>query len=387
MTFRREPDPAPSGSRPVIPSSIATLDTEGRGPLRVALLASLRFPLGPPFAGGLEAQTWHLAAGLRDLGHAVTLFAHDGPPGVAVVSPGDWTPSEAARRDLSVTPAVAVGEHHAQLSALRHLALAGEAFDVIHDNTGHHLPVALAAMLTAPLVTTLHTPPTPWIESAMHLSEADIASVVSVSHHNAAAWRPGVVVDEVIHNGVDTDTWHPTLGRRDGAVWMGRIVPEKAPHLAVLAARRAGLSLRLAGPVHDDAYFDQVLRPLLGGTITYEGHLDPADAARLVGDAAVSLATPMWDEPFGQVVVESLACGTPVAGFAVGALPELVTDLVACLVAPGDVDALADAARRAGELSAADCRRLAVEEFSRSRMLARYEATFQAQVGSARRTA
>lgn len=382
----------PSGSRNVAhaqapPTVTRPLDAPTLVPrLRIGVIASAKFPLSPPFAGGLEAQTWHLVCGLRDRGHDVTLFAQDGPPGVTVEMAGSWCPSEQARRDVASAPDAVVSEHHAQMRALRSL-LGRSDLDVIHDNSGHHLPVTMGALLPAPMVTTLHTPPTPWLESAFAMAGDEIETVISVSRHNAKRWAHAVDGVEIIHNGVDTHVWRPWVGARDGAAWLGRIVPEKAPHLAIDAARRAGLSMHLAGPIHDEAYFREVLRPLLGRDATYEGHLAPTEAARLVGEAAVSLVTPMWDEPFGQVVAESLACGTPVAGFAIGALPELVADPVAHLVTPGDTAALAAAAAVAGGLSAADCRRWACEHFSLDRMLGAYEARFAAVSGVGRRTA
>lgn len=354
--------------------------------LRIGVLASAKFSIGPPFAGGLEGHTWHLVCGLRDRGHDVTLFAQDGPPGVTVERAGAWSPSAQARRDVASAPEAVVSEHYAHMRALRSL-LGRSDLDVIHDNTAHHLPLTMGALLPAPVVTTLHTPPTPWLESAFAMAGDDIETVISVSRHNADRWAHAVDVAKVIHNGVDIHLWRPTVGVRRGAAWLGRIVPEKAPHLAIAAARRAALRIRLAGPIHDEAYFRDVLRPMLGRDAVYEGHLASTEAARLVAEAAVSLVTPMWDEPFGQVVIESLACGTPVAGFAMGALAELVAEPVARLVTPGDTTALAAAARGASELSAADCRRWACEHFSLDRMLASYEATFTAVSGVGRRTA
>lgn len=359
----------------------------GGGGLRIAILGPVKLALGPPFGGGLEAHTWQLAGGLRRRGHDVTLFAPDAPPGVTLVRSARWVPPEAGRRDISAGPEAVLSENHAHIDAFRRIVRDGERFDVVHDNSGHHLPVSFAGLLPVPMTTTLHTPPTSWMESALCLGAADLASIVTVSEHCARSWSEAVVCDEVIHNGVDTDLWQPTVGPRDGAVWLGRLVPEKGPHLAIEAARRAGEALRLAGPIHDDHYFRTAIAPLLGPDVRYEGHLGSEEAALLVRSAAVTLVTSMWDEPFGQVVAESLASGTPVAGFASGALPELVSPEVGVLVAPGDVDALARAIADAQGRSTADCRRRALEHFSLDRMLARYEAAFEAGTQSGRRSA
>lgn len=345
--------------------------------LRIGLIGGVRFPQRPPFAGGLEAHTWTLAEGLRDRGHAVTVFGADAPAGCDVeVVTIDWQPSDAARCDLSSRPADLVAEHHAYLQVLRLLATRRVPVDVVHNNSTHHLPLAMAPLVPVPMVTTLHTPPNPWLESAFALGSGEVGHVVSVSRTNAAQWASGTV-DEVIANGVDCSLWRPEPSvRPEGAVWFGRLVPEKAPHLAIEAARRAGLPIVLAGPAHDAAYFESEIAHRLDSTVRYAGHLDRAGCAALVARAEVCVVTPMWAEPFGFVVAEALACGTPVAGFANGAVPELVTEQVGCLAPAGDVDALARAIWRARHLDRRACRRHAVEHFSLDAMVDRYEQAF-----------
>ena len=190
-----------------------------------------------------------------------------------------------------------------------------------------------------------------------------------------AARRPGHP------NGVDLDTWRVGPGG-DDAVWTGRIVPEKAPHLAIDAARLAGLPLRLLGPIHDVNYFDEQVGPRLGRDIEYLGHGSAATVAEIVGRSGVAVITPTWEEPFGLVVAEALACGTPVAGFARGALPELVDPDTGVLVSAGDVAALAQAMTAATRLDRSACRRRAVDRFSATRMVDDYERWFAELIAS-----
>ena len=156
-------------------------------------------------------------------------------------------------------------------------------------------------------------------------------------------------------------------------MWFGRIAPEKGTHLAIDAAVLAGTGLRLAGPISDRAYFEAEIRPRLAlEGIEYVGHLTHAELVRFLGAASVALVTPCWDEPYGLVVAEALACGTPVCAFARGALPELLPEDCGRLVAPGDVESARRGARPGRRLSRAAARRHAVSACSIDAMVDGY---------------
>ncbi len=342
---------------------------------RIALIASARFAIREPFAGGLEAHTWTLARALRQRGHEVTVFAGPGSdPALDVREiPVQWPRiSAAARADVSMTSDGWLEEHHAYLTLMLHLSRTPQ-FDLVHNNSLHHLPIAMAPAVATPMVTTLHTPPTPWLESAIQTGPCPV-TFVAVSEHTARAWRSSVSAT-VIRNGIDLDVWPPGPGGGP-AIWFGRLVPEKGAHLAIRAARRAGLELDLVGPVADTRYFDDQIRPQLGQGIRYLGHLDHAALAARVGAASVTLVTPRWDEPYGLVVAESLACGTPVAGFDRGGVGEVSAPDCGVLVDADDVAGLADAAVRARALSRAAARARAVSHCSVDQMIDAYEGLY-----------
>jgi len=186
-------------------------------------------------------------------------------------------------------------------------------------------------------------------------------------------------MDTMIHNGLDLDRWRFGDGG-PGAVWTGRLVPEKAPHLAIDAALTAGMRLRLFGPVHDEDYFANVITPRLGGGIEYVGHWPVDILAREVSNAGVAVVTPTWDEPFGLIVAEALACGTPVAAFDRGAMAELIGPDDGRLARPGDVESLARAMRAAAGIDRSGCRRSAERRFSVTRMIDEYEHWFERQI-------
>lgn len=346
--------------------------------MRICLVASSRFPIREPFHGGLEAHTSMLSRALVARGHAVSVFAGPGSDpdlGATELGVDEFRPSLVGRSDVGAPPERWMREHHAYLALMLELARSGgRRFDVVHNNSLHHLPVAMASTLDVPVVTTVHTPPVPWLESAAQLDDG-ASTWVAVSDHTHRAWRH-VVDARVVRNGVDTHRWTPGPGGTR-AVWSGRIVPEKAPHLAIDAARAAGLAIDLVGPVQDADYLRREVAPRLGPDAVHHGHLATDELATLVGRSAVAVVSPVWEEPYGLVVAEAMATGTPVAGFERGALRELVHDEVGALAPADDVEGLADAVRRALRCDRRAVRRHAVRSCSVDTMVAGYEDVYR----------
>jgi len=343
--------------------------------LRICIIASSQFPIREPFAGGLEAFTHTVARKLISRGHSVTLFAAGGSDpalGAQMLLPERLELTDAARSDVGAMPVDWMQQHHAYLGLMMHLAQS-EDFDVIHNNSLHHLPVALSSMVPMPVLTTLHTPPTPWLESAMRY--ASPASVfTAVSSATAKAWENSVDAS-VIPNGIDTDVWHAGPGG-NACVWTGRLVQEKAPHLAIDAARAAGRSITLAGPIMDRNYFEKEIEPRLGDDAVYLGHLRHAELVELVGSAAVAVVSSQWDEPYGLVAAEAMSCGTPVAAFPRGGLVEIVTPASGALATENTVPALAAAITQAARCDRRAVRERAEGNLSLDRMVTRYEEVY-----------
>ena len=161
--------------------------------LRIALIASSRFPISQPFAGGLEAHVWHLSRALARAGHEVSVFAAPGSdpdPRCHSLAVRPLLMSESARADVSMSPEQFMADHHAYLTLMLQLAGPGRGdFDIIHNHSLHYLPVAMAPMLSTPMLTTVHTPPTPWLESAIDASGGAGTRFAAVSGHTAALWR------------------------------------------------------------------------------------------------------------------------------------------------------------------------------------------------------
>lgn len=348
--------------------------------LRIAIIASSRFPIAEPFAGGLESHVWQLASALIRRGHHVSLFAAPGSDpalGVEEMPVRALVMSAHARSDVSMSAGLGMDEHHAYLSLMMRLANPRfDAFDVIHNHSLHYLPVAMAPLLSVPMVSTLHTPPTPWLESAMQVGERSPVRFVAVSGYTARSWRHVAGDVPVISNGIDCGRW-PAGPGGGGLVWSGRIVREKGPHLAIRAAGLAGRALALAGPIIDRQYFEAEIAPLLDDKISYEGHLEHRDLSALVRQASAVLVTPEWDEPYGLVVAEALASGTPVVAFARGGIPEVLDPLCGRLVPAGDAVAMAAAIPEVERLSRPAARARAETHCSAEVMVDSYEQMYR----------
>lgn len=385
--------------------------------MKIAVLGHRRFPIKEPFAGGIERFTHNIVKGLEQRGCQVTLFAH---------------PESDRELNLSLEPILDTSfcrnaddeSHEAYLNIMDYLSAA--EFDLIHDNSLNYFPIILEDRLNAPLVTTLHTPPFSRLVSAVRYRERkQRGHYISVSKFNTELWGLDRDRIETIHNGVDTKTFAYCSGQllspsrfarqsvargtrvegtvefgyetsypkadgkniltqnvtafyyRNCAVWTGRIIPDKGTHLAIEAAQKAKIKLVIAGSIGDREYFATKVEPHLGRGVEYVGHLGQAELVELLQSAAVTLCTPIWSEPFGLVVIESLACGTPVVAFNRGAMSEILNCQTGVLVPPDDTDAMAEGIKQAKRLSRYSCRKLVFERFSLETMIDKYLDAFE----------
>jgi glycosyltransferase involved in cell wall biosynthesis len=327
-------------------------------------------------------HTHMLAKALRRRGHLVTLFASmrsDPTLGVEAIC------EETSLLQTGIEEANDVAffhEHHAYLGLM--IELRARRFDVIHNNSLHYLPVSMADTIDTPMVTTLHTPPFCWLESGVRLSRTAMR-YVAVSAATAAMWSHVTRVDAIIPNGIDLDQF-PYRAAPEASpylVWYGRIVPEKGLDIAIDAARLIGQPLRIAGPIADRAFFADAILPRLGRDAVHVGHLDHVALAKLVGGARAALCTPRWEEPYGLVVAEALACGTPVAAFGRGGVGEIIDESCGVVSTADDAASLAQAALKAIRLDRAACRLRAEATCNAERMVDSYEAIYEAMATGA----
>jgi len=342
--------------------------------MRIAVLAHVRQRIAQPFAGGMEAHCWQLAAGLQARGHDVTLFAS-----------GDSDPR------FTIDPVVAEhyehvfpwAEHRGSAPLIAHLdagyaaacdRIAAGGYDVVHNNSLHRFAIEPQRTAVTPTVTSLHVPPYDALHWFVRASATPGNRLTVTSATQLAAWWPegAPAQASVLHNGIDAAAWRFSPQGDGSAIWCGRMTPNKGPHFAAQAALRAGVPLTLFGPIEDRDYWDARIAPQLGGPIRYGGHLSGEALAGEIGRASVFLFTPCWDEPFGLVAIEAMACGVPVAGIDRGAAAEVIGE-AGCLAPPDDVAALADALGEALAIPRAVPHARVLRLFTRDRWLARCE--------------
>lgn len=352
--------------------------------MKIAVLAHIRHAIAEPYAGGMEAHCAMLCEGLRAAGHEVTLFAAGGSRGEGLV------PICAVPYDTVLPWRIHRGSR--ELAAYQRMAFerallrigAGD-FDVIHNNSLFPEIIGWCERAGLPCVTSQHVPPFATMFDAVKAAAASPhAGFTVTSHDQREIWaRRGCDDLDVVPNGVDVGRWTPLPRQGDHFTWVGRIVPNKGLAEAVRAARLAGERLRIFGPVEDAAYFAREIEPHLGNGIEFHGHRSVEGLRGEVATARGALVTPMWDEPFGLVAAEALACGTPVVGFDRGALREVVGDC-GLLVPGGDIAALAGAMGKVGTINRADCRRRAVDHLSTDAMISGYEICYAKVISGGR---
>jgi len=350
--------------------------------VKIAVLAHVRQPIARPFMGGMESLTWHLAAGLEARGHEVVLFASgDSDPTFTLdpVLPEHYERTFPWAEHKGSAPLIA--HIDAGYAAACDRIAAGD-FDIVHNNSLHRFPLCHPAV---PTVTSLHVPPFDALHWFVKESAGRRHRLTVTSSSQMHAWWPDGAPPEasILHNGIAPQAW-PFQPRGDGsAVWCGRISPNKGPHLAVDAARAAGLPLTLFGTIEDPAYFREAIQPGLGGAIRYGGHMSDIALAAEVGRASVFLFTPCWDEPFGLVAAEAMACGVPVASTDMGAAREIIGE-AGIFVQAGDAAALAVAIPAAVEIPREIPHARVLRMFTQDLWIDRCEALYAEVMNSAR---
>jgi glycosyltransferase involved in cell wall biosynthesis len=341
--------------------------------LRIAQVAPLYEDVPPTGYGGTERVIAGLCDGLVADGHDVTLFATGGSRTSARLVPTIEVP---LRKRMNAEEMADVAPH-LHLRMLSEVYARAEEFDVIHAHTDvWTLPFTGSS--NTPTVLTMHGR----LDVAMAQRTLPLypgAALVSISDHQRIA-LDGCPVDwlATIPNGLDLQAYH--AAQRGGAnylAFVGRICPEKRPDIAVEVAARTGWPLRVAAKVDptDRDYFEDQIAPLFEAhDVDFVGELCEADKPAFYAGAAATLFPSDWPEPFGLVMIESLAAGTPVIALRRGSVPEVLVDNV-CGFICDDSDDMVCAVERLSELHSSACRRRAID-FGVDTMCQRYQRAY-----------
>ncbi len=368
---RRSRAPISVRDSPELPSD-AALD-QSESPLRIAMLAPPWISTPSSGYGGVESVVSTLTEALVRRGHEVTLFSAPGSVSQASVV----TLLEQAHPD-EIERALYEVDHVAQ--AFDRIDLAADRFDVIHDHCGF-TGLAMANRIDTPLVHTLHGPFTPET-AAFYAHHGHKATLVGISQAQLKSAPGGLKTVGPIPNPIDLRDWPLQERKGDYLLWIGRISPEKGPHRAIAAARAVDVPLVLAGVIQpgQQAFFDREIAPHIDGDrVRFIGEVGGSAKRSLFAKARGLLMPIRWDEPFGMVIVEALACGTPVIAFPEGAMGELIVNaLTGFLVKDGR--AMADAIGQLPRISARDCRAWVSQHCDGEVVAAAYERTFRSVV-------
>jgi glycosyltransferase involved in cell wall biosynthesis len=342
------------------------------------MLAPPWIAIPPTGYGGVETVVSALTEALVELGHDVTLFCAPGSASSArvetlldIAHPGEieralYESDHVSRAFAAIEPRDGVG-----------------AFDVVHDHSGF-TALALADRLDTPFVHTLHGPFDAGT-STFYGGHGHKATLVAISAAQLASAPNGVVPEAVIRNPVDAAAWPLRESKDDHLLWVGRMSEEKGPHRAIAAARAAGVPLVLAGIIQpgQESFFAREIAPHVDGDrVRFVGEVGGATKRALFAGARGLLMPIRWAEPFGMVMIEALACGTPVIAFDEGAAPEVVLDGVTGFLVADETE-MAAAVHQLPAISSRRCREWVVAHCDATVVATAYAELYASVVGGA----
>jgi glycosyltransferase involved in cell wall biosynthesis len=364
--------------------------------VKIAIMAPLVTAIREPQRGGSQAFVSDLARGLTGRGHEVHVYAASGSeiPGVEVVDTGIDPRSLAGTFYRASGPAAGeageTGTADAAAAAesaftTAYTAMQANRYDVVHNHAFDAPAVRLATTLRAPVVHTVHLPPDQAVSSALRqvARRSRPPAVAAVSDFQASAWRRVVPVDAILPPYPPTRVipWSATAG--PGALFAGRLSPEKGAAEAIDIAGAAGMPIDVYGDVYDAGYSREQIDPRRGrpGVTMHQG-VPRTSLWEAMARAAVVLYPARWDEPFGLAAAEAQACGTPVVAFRRGGLSEVIADgVTGFLVPPDDIGAAARAVSQVAGISRAACRERAEDRLDLDVSLDAHERLYRRVAG------
>jgi len=334
-------------------------------PLKILQIAPLWETVPPPAYGGTEAVVHVLVEELVRQGHDVTLFAS-----------GDSRTTARLKSCYPVSLRTAVGIESKSVYSWQHAALAlkdADDYDIVHNHGGEEVMALSHLVPDVPMLTTMHCLITPDTKFVWDRYQGHYNNISWSQHRLMPAVRGGTFAG-VAYNGSDVSSFPFQAEKGDHLLFLSRIAEEKGPHLAVEVARRTGKRLVLAGKVDqvDRRFFHDIVEPLIDGDqVIFNGEADARIKRELYRSASCVLLPITWDEPFGLVMTEAMACGTPVIVFNRGAAAEIVEHGETGFVVE-NVDEMVQAVSQLSTIDPAYCRAHVEQRFGAPAMAKRY---------------
>jgi glycosyltransferase involved in cell wall biosynthesis len=336
--------------------------------MRIAQIAPLTESVPPKLYGGTERVVHWLTEELVALGHEVTLYA-SGDSVTSAKLEAPWP--RALRLDHSIRDPNAL-----HIMMLEHVRRQAHNFDMMHFHLDYY-PFSLFSRQPTPFVTTLHGR----LDLPEHQPLFETFSTMPVISISNSQRRPVPRAGWVrtIHHGLPENLLTPQAETPKYLAFLGRIAPEKGVGRAIHIARECGIPLKMAAKVDkmDRDYFDQEIKPQIDGTsVSYIGEINDSEKSKFLSGAVALLVPIDWPEPFGLVMIEAMACGTPCIAFNRGSVPEVIDDGVTGFIVEDEQGAIG-AAYRVGNLSRAKIRARFEERFTARRMAQDYLAAYR----------
>lgn len=349
--------------------------------MRIALLGSVTSVIPPNSQAAIERLVYEQAMGLADRGHEILLFAPAGSTishkNVTLVPVADKVLLTGEGREGKTLEEETYGSSYKLRLEVANMARVLDElvdrkaqYDIILNNLRSEAVVwSVASYVGKPVFHVMHLPLFPEL---LPLALKHNVRVISISDAQQKA-APDFPYAGTVYNAVDTNdfAFNPTPG--DYVLYLGSIGANKNPKDAILAARAAGVPMKIGGRIKDAAYYEKEIAPLIDGTrVTWVGEQHPKDVIALYQQAKAFLFPTLWEEPFGLVVIEAMSCGTPVIAYPHGAIPEIVEDGKNGYL----VNSSTEMAQKIAQIDQIDrnvCRKIVEEKFSIAKMIDGYE--------------
>jgi glycosyltransferase involved in cell wall biosynthesis len=364
--------------------------------MKIAIIGKLYAPIRTTTAMGQEKFTYNLARLLAKRGHQVTLFASgesivDGVKVIPIIKKSFFTISEKnAKKKTIISPnssySYGLNEAKGYLKTLYYLRSHKQNFDIVHDNTDELEVIGLHKFLVdLPFVSTIHIPPA-YLKNLDKMVRNETLNnyYIAISKKQSKMVKKARVFD-VVYNGIDTKKFTYSERSLNHLSWIGRLDPNKGLGAAIEVATKTKSRLRIAGPIQNQKYFDEEIKPKLGKNIKYLGPLSGRKLVRFYKKSKAILFPIRWEEPFGLVMAEAMSCGTPIIAFRRGSVPELVIQGKTGFICPKDkTESMIKAVKKLKSMKKSqyihmreNCRSHVEKNFTLEKMAENYEKVYQ----------